>query len=264
MTDETPGEVKEFVERVEVTPAPEEGTDTPPASSQAEKVTPKAPETAVEERDPRQLPGETAREFGMRLQIESLRKRVGDDLHKEILPNQAPPTEKQSLSAEKQEILKKYKPEEISALKEVVDVLAEDMGFVRKDQLGASNYAERANDEFNSFISAHKEYAPENDKDGLLWEAFKREYNSGLYNKVPTNPKDFRKIFEKVHKEVFKVEPRGNAPLNEINANKEKVKVASHIGASTPQSPRTEKQNTTGVRLDMLKGFSPEEIEAMG
>src|SRR5205085_1980645 len=116
-------------------------------------------------------------------------------------------------------------------------------------------YVDRANDELNSFLDKHKEYLPENDKDGILWTAFKTEY--GLY-KQPSNPKDFQKIFERIHRDVFGIKPAG--ALTTVNAQREKVKVASHAGAS-PTLPATREKKATpgGLRLDMLKGFTDEE-----
>ncbi len=137
------------------------------------------------------------------------------------------------------------------------------MGFVREDQLTANQYAERSQNELDDFLKEHKEYLPENDKGGILWDRFKQEFK--MYAQ-PQNPKDYRKIFNKVHSEIFRIRPAGDKGA--INAAQKKIQVASHAGASGPSrpviSPRA-KQNVPGVRLDMLKGFSEEDLaELMG
>lgn len=279
-------EVKD-IERVEIAPAPEgdelvEGSPADPDSStdEGEEGAPDAkaegedrPDELVQRQNPpaaikppedelAEVAGETPKERALRLEVTNLRGKLRKERADEIITTAPPVTApaKKELPPEKQAILAKYKPEEISALGEVFGVLAEDMGFVRKDQLTESGYVERSQEILDGFLEKHPEYLPENDKDGTLWNAFKAEY--GLYNK-PSNPKDFQKIFERVHREVFNIKPAGALP--NVQAARERISVASHAGASSqPPAPRQQKASSPqGTRLDMLKGFTDEEIAEM-
>lgn len=288
MANENNEDVKEFVERIDISgsnggddsddeevitsadSSPERNDDGDEESEDGESesddskkpdelVKKPAPVTTTKkepEDEGGEVEGETPRERALRLQVTLLRKkvraeRVGD---LNVKQNATQGTAKPEMSPEKKKVLERYKPEEIQSLKEVFDVMADDMGFVRKDQLGATTYTEKAGEELDKFIEAHPEYLPENDTDNVLWDAFKAEY--ALY-KQPENPKDFKKIFEKVHRDVFGIKPAGENKT--INAAKEKIKVASHSGSSKPATPTTRAKAPSGLRLDMLKGFTDEE-----
>lgn len=287
-TDHNNEDVKEFVERIDISgnsgsgDADDEEIITPPDSStgsndagndeegDAEKADdtdtskpdelvkkPAGEKTDEKEKDAAPVPGETPRERALRQQLEITRKKLRQEKFGD-LDVKSNATAKEEISPEKKKILERYKPEDLASLKEVIDVMADDMGFVRKDQLGANTYAEKAGAELDSFIESHPEYLPENDHDNILWDAFKTEYQ--LY-KQPSNPKDFKKIFERVHEKVFGIKPAGDS--KKLNAAKEKIQVASHSGASKP-APSTNKGKTpTGLRLDMLQGFSDEEKAEM-
>lgn len=206
--------------------------------------------------------GETPKERALRVTITNLRGKLRKEQAGEILGGNAPvPAAKKDLSDQDKAVLGKYKPEEIAALKEVLPVLAKDMGYVRSDDLAGATYAEKSQEILDGFLEKHPEYLPENDKDGTLWTAFKAEY--GLY-KQPGDPRDFKKIFDRIHKDVFGIKPSG--PLPKVNAQQEKTKVASHAGASskgTPPASRADKPSATGLRTDMLKGFTDEEKAEM-
>lgn len=249
----------------------DEGEDKPDALSQRKNPpaaaagnTPAAGSDGEDDDDLAEVPGETPRERAMRIELTKQRrenrKLRGDDLG---LGRKAPASSaKKELDPEKAAVLGKYKPEDIQALKEVLPVLAEEMGYVRQEDINGNSYAEKAQESLDSFLDKHPEYTPEKDPDGTLWNAFKAEY--ALY-KQPANPKEFTKIFERVHRDVFGIRPKGD--LKTVNAGKEKVKVASHAGAgSTPPAPRSQRTVAPqGLRMDMLKGFSDEEkAELMG
>lgn len=270
-------EVKEFTETVSIEGKPgdeaagEEIIETKPEeSSTSEKSdeeveasddtdTTKKDELVVkpaEEKKPEdiaEIEGETPRERALRIEVTNLRRKARDG-RKDELSIKSPVGERQELSPEKKKVLERYKPEDIQNLKEVFDVMADDMGFVRKEQLGATSYADKASDELESFIDNHPEYLPENDTDNVLWGRFKEEF--AIY-KQPDNPKDFKRIFEKVHREVFGIKPA--LENKNINAAKEKIKVASHSGPSKPAPQNTRAKAPTGIRFDMLKGFTDEE-----
>lgn len=250
-------------------------TDTPAPSSEEEKpieteeaedpvVEPSA-EPEVEAVDvpivePKPVPGETPVERALRKEVERvkglLRKEKSNEL---FVPSEVPPTRK-ALSEDKKKILEKYDPEQLSELGVIIEAKAEEMGFVRKEELSAQNYSETADGQLQSFLDDHKEYLPENDKDSLLWNRFRDEF--GLY-KQPTNPKDFKKIFNKVHESIFGVQATSN--LNKINAQQQKIKTASHTGSmATRSSAPAPKAPNTNIRYDMLKGFDEDELKELG
>ena len=290
-----------FVEKIVVAPAgddgeviespdssqeetPEEGTEVEKPESE-EEPTPEESEEAPEEEEPvapepapsnaapeidipvekygevKRLPGETAREFAYRIEISRLREVNISKQSNEILTPPPAPI-KTELSPEKKAVLAKYKEEDLKTLREVFDVMADDMGFVKKDQLGATRYQEQATEVLDNFLEKHPEYQPKNDPGNVLWGRFKEEYS--LYR--PTqNPRDLKKVLDKVHKEVFGIKPA--AAIDKKEAARANVKVASHSGSSRPSASREGERrgaNLDGLRIDMLKGFSDEEIAELG
>lgn len=206
--------------------------------------------------------GETPRERALRLELTNLRTKLRSQRGQELFTESpAPAPAAKELAPEKAAVISKYNQDEINALREIVPILAEEMGFVNKNELQGTTFQEKSQEVLDSFLENHKEYLPENDKDGTLWEAFTAEFK--LY-KEPSNPKDFKRIFEKVHKDVFGIKPAG-ALQTTTNAQRAKQNVASHAGASsTPSSPRAAAAAApTGMRFDMLKGFTDEERAEM-
>lgn len=283
MAGENEPEVKD-VETVHITPAEgdddtilPEGTD-PDSSPENEGegddesnkpdelVTAKKPAPTGEKKPEgddglKNVDGETPRERALRAEVTRLkdanRKERGDEVFGQ--PRAATPTKE--LSEDDKKVLGKYRPEEIGALKEVLPVLAKEMGYVRADELAGASYAEKAQETLDGFLDKHPEYLPENDKDGTLWNAFKAEY---LLFKQPLNPKDFTKIFERIHRDVFNIKPAGALP--KVSAQQEKTRVASHAGASSQGAAprdRATKPAALDFRTDMLKGFSDEEKAEM-
>lgn len=255
----------------------EEGADTPEEGDEPESNEPKQPEEPEgedeekgndgeegKEKEPAPVLGETAKERAMRLEIIKLRGLHRKEMKGDIkLSNGIPSAPaKTELPAEDIEVLKGFKPEEVDALRKVFPILAKEQGYVRSGELTAQKYEEQADEELNKFLDKHPEYTPENDKDGLLWKQFAEEF--GMYNK-PQNPRDFAKIFNRVHSAIFNIKPIGDK--GHINAQNEKIKVASHAGASGPTRSGTPSHarpvSKEGLRLDMLKGFDDEELDAM-
>jgi len=73
--------------------------------------------------------------------------------------------------------------------------------------------------------------------------------------------KELKQFLDKTHKEVYNIKPV--ADLKNQDAAKEKVKVASHSGTSKPspkEGVRRGGYTAEGLRTDMLKGFSDEEL----
>lgn len=291
MSNTNEPEVKD-VERVEIDPAGDDGadeteTETPtPDSSQEEAKDPEEttetdePEGAEPEKakpatenaastttetdeygDIKRVAGETNREFALRIENARLRGDLRRGRAQEIL-TPPPPAAKKELSPERKKVLEQYKPEDIQKLKEVFGAMADDMGFVKKDELGASTFNEKASETLDSFLEAHPEYQPQNDPGNVLWNRFREEY--GIYRPAQS-PKELRKILEKVHRDVMGIKPA--AALKTNDAAKEKVKVASHSSSSKPAPSREGVKRapaaTQGLRTDMLKGFSDEEIQEL-
>ncbi len=243
---------------VEEKPIEEETEESAPAEAEEEsEVTPPAEVVKVE---PKPVDGETPREKALRLEVERvkglLRKEKTGDLF--VQSTIQPP--KKTLSESKKKVLEKYDPAQLSELGDIIEAKAEEMGFVRKDDLSAQSYTETADTHLQSFLDNHKEYLPENDKDGLLWNKFREEFS--IYRQ-PTNPKDFSKIFNKVHESIFGIQAAGN--LNKINAQHQKLKVASHTGSQAARaSVPSVKAPNSNIRYDMLKGFSEEDLKELG
>ena len=241
----------------------EDDTDTTkPDEIVKNKTAPTADDEGSADDEPAPVEDETPRERGLRKQLEDLRGERRKERTDEIKPTDpAPVARRGELSEEDKKVLGKYKPGEINALKEVLPVLAKEMGYVRGDELAGATYAEKSQEVLDSFLDKHPEYLPENDKSGTLWKIFKAEY--GLY-KQPTNPKDFSKIFDRIHRDVFGVKPVG--ALAKVTAQQEKARVASHSGASSQSRSAAKpaaKASASQYRLDGLKGFTDDEKAEM-
>lgn len=212
----------------------------------------------------RDVDGETPRERALRQELAitkaKLRTERGQELGIEHAPAVAPQSQDAPKNADREAALaKKYGPQVLANLREVLPVLADEMGYVKAADLSQQTYARQSQTVLDEFLEAHPEYAAENDKGGVLWSAFKQEYS--LYNK-PANPKDFAKIFNRIHTAIFGIKPAGSNGA--INAAREKINVASHAGASGPSrsnQPARTSAASAAVRLDMLKGFSDEDLE---
>lgn len=240
-------------------PQPKEKLVRRPTPDEITPENPKAPAEGLPANDLAEVDGETPRERALRLEVTRLRTENRKERGAEFLgQNQNPPPVHKEIDPKKAEILKKYKPEEIQSLREVLPVLAEEMGYVRSDQLDANSYTEKASGELDTFLEKHQEYLPENDKGNVLWGRFQEEYK--MY-KQPTDPRDFRRIFDRIHKDIFGIKTTGEGK-GAIQAAQRKVQSAAHAGASAPTrsvAPTRPKTNTSGLRLDMLKGFTDEE-----
>lgn len=257
MTDTINEEVKEFIEKVEIEPTKdeelvevEEEEKSPDSSSEENKELEPEPETSDEVPDkeqeveetpekvePKPVEGESPRERALRLEATRLKGLLRQQRSDELFVKKAVTPE---------EDLSEYDPEELKRF----ETLATKMGFAKMNEI----VQEKNNSEFETFIDAHPEYSPENDKDGTLWNQFKTEFN--LYI-PPKDPKTLKMLLNRVHNEIYGVQPAKN--LNKINASQEKIKVASHAGASAGKETRTRAPETSGLRIDALKGFTEEE-----
>jgi len=194
--------------------------------------------------EPKPVEGETPRERALRLETTRLKALLRKERQDELFVS------KKSKKDDSDDELSGYDPDELKRFEQI----ATKMGFAKKDEIAS----DKNNSEFDSFLEAHPEYLPENDSDGVLWDQFKSEFN--LYV-APSDPKSLKKVLNKVHKEIFGTQPQKN--LNKINASREKIKVASHTGASAEKTPKVKKSVNHDLRIDAMKGFTDEEKEEL-
>jgi len=199
--------------------------------------------------------GETPRERALRLEVTRL-KRASKDKMSDGMFKDSPTVEPKEISPDKKAVLEKYNPDELNNLKEVLNVMADDLGFVKKDDYQKSSYQTQSKDILDSFLDSHPEYLPENDKDNVLWNRFQEEY--AIY-KPPQNPRDFKRLFEKIHKEIFNIS--SDDSLKKVNAGKEKIKVASHASNSSNTNQNKPQQSNLDPNLKgYMKGFDEKEL----
>ena len=210
------------------------------------------------------LPGETPREFALRLEITRLKRGNREKRTKELLgkpekPSGISKTQYEALEEEDKKLLEQYDPKELGTFEKILGVLGRKHGWVKKEDLKTTTDSRMSEDMLDEFLQSHSEYLPENDKDDVLWGRFREEFK--LY-KTPENPKDLRKIFNKIHRDIFGVKSEDG--LKKIEAQKEKVKVASHSGSSASRgvsSPSGAK--LTPEQKSHLKGFTDKELGEM-
>lgn len=245
---------------------PEELVDTSkPVAPSAKKPEVSGDKNKVGDDGLHDVEDETPRERALRAKLAISEKRNRGDQAKDLGLGNTPAAQQASAPAPKnsarlQELAQKFTPQAIENLREVLPVLADEMGYVKAGDLSQQSYAQQSQAVLDEFLESHPEYSSENDDGGVLWDAFKNEYQ--IYNK-PANPKDFAKIFNRIHTTIFGIKPSGDNGA--INAQREKINVASHAGASGPgrnnaPAPKNSKA-TSGLRLDMLKGFDDDDIE---
>lgn len=239
-----------------------EGDDPEPEAAPVPKKVevPAAPAAIAETRQ--RLEGETDREYAFRMEIIRLRSNNRQQRGTEVVNNPPARAAKPAVNEAQKKILDKYKPEELQALREVLPVLAGELGYVREGDLQAKQYTDIAQEQIDEFIKEHPEYSPEKDPDNILWGKLSQEYKD--FYKQPENPKNLKKIFDRIHRDIFGIEAKG--PLPKTTAAKEKIKVASHTGASAPTARREGVRPSgaaSGLRLDMLRGFSDEDKTAI-
>jgi len=214
----------------------------------------------------KRLDNETPREYALRLEVTRLKRGNREKRTKDLLgeeKQEKPPgvtkTQFEELSEDEKSLLGQYDPNELSTFEKILDVLAKKHGWVKKKDLASTTKSRISDDILDDFLQGHPEYLPENDKDDVLWNSFKSEFQ--LY-KIPDNPKDLKIIFKKIHRHIFGVKPEDG--LKKIGAQKEKLKVVSHSGGSATRGQSSSKgTNLTTEQKSHLKGFTEEELEEM-
>ena len=237
---EPSGDNEELVETEESSSSDdskEEETEEEENNSESEENPPR-------EDEPKLAEGESLREYALRKELENTRKQLRKEKQEELFQKANNPKNDDDFLAEND-------PDEVKKLEKIISKL----GYAKKQEIQSQTYEEKANDQLSEFLDKHQEYLPENDKDGALWNEFRREF--GLY-KQPDNPKEYKKIFERIHSNL---KGSSSIDIKRVNASREKLKVASHTGATMQGRPIQKQQVSTGLRTDMLKGFGEDEIK---
>jgi len=215
----------------------------------------------------KRLSNETPREYALRLEVTRLKRGNREKRAKDLLGGEKP--EKPSgisqaqyneLNEDEKSLLGQYDANELSTFEKILDVLAKKHGWVKREELATTTRSQVSNDILDGFLQGHPEYLPENDKDNVLWGRFKSEFQ--LY-KVPENPRDLKKIFNKIHRDIFGV--KSEDELRKINAQKEKLKVVSHSGGSATRGQSSpEGTRLTPEQRSHFKGFSDKDFDDLG
>jgi hypothetical protein len=226
-------------------------TDEKSKEEQDEKSEPK--DVDVPAKEPKPVEGETPRERALRKELENQRHINREQRKKELFgkPERTEPaptsrSEQKQRTAKLAELEKEFDPTELKNFRKALEAAAEDLGFVRKEELQASTYSQSASEELDKFIEKHPDYLPENDKDDVLWKQFQEEF--ALYKK-PEDPRKLSKIFERVHQSVIGDKPTESK--SEVDAKNQKIKSASH-SASSGASRREPSPSTSGGKIDPL------------
>ena len=270
------------------TPTPSSGEDKPAEEPEAEPEKPDGAETEEAEEEPAEIDseieekvedvvdappteakdvdGETARERALRLEVQRV-KEINRGLRgKKLIGDVQPMHSVQAeLSDEDKKALEVFDPEQVSNMEKLLPVLAKKLGFVKKDELSAGTYQSTSQDVLDTWLEAHPDYLPENDKGDILFNRLKSEIS--LYQK-PSNPKDWNKILNRAHNEIMGIRTQPKESVAQVLAKQEKIKVASHGQVSlapkksskAPISQSDQEQRALAEKGG-LKGFSQEELD---
>jgi len=210
----------------------------------------------------KRLPNETPREYALRLEVTRLKRGNREKRAKDLLgdtPVGVSDTKPNELNEDEKAILEGYDQAELGTLEKLLNVLSKKHGWVKKGELESATKSQASNDVLDTFLQDHPEYLPENDKDNLLWNRFVLEFQD---YKKPANPRDLKRVFYKIHKDIFGVKPEGE--LKKINAQKEKLKVVSHSGNSAQRGQSSPKgTRLTPEQKSHLKGFSDNDFKEL-
>jgi hypothetical protein len=263
MTDDFDGVKDIGITRIE--PTTEEELNTLPSESPTEEKseeklkkpqeTVKEPEKKeeviepVQKQEPKPVEGETPRERALRLKVEELRVKNRELLSKDLVKIDS---KKPQLSPEKEKELSEFNPEEIKTFEKILDIMAEKKGYVKREEVEIRNLQNESQLVLNEFMETHTEY-----NEPLMWDRLKEEV--GLYRQ-PTSGRELKKILEKAHETVYDIKPASD--IKKIEAQKEKISVASHSGQSPKGGSGNQKAIDSSLKSN-LKGFTDEEIEEL-
>lgn len=217
-----------------------------------------------EEITPKPVEGETARERALREEVTRVKRKLRTERGQKMFKDAQVSVNNDTLSDEDKAVLETFDPEQVANMEKLIAIQAKKMGFVKKEEFAKQTYHEQAQGVLDDFLEKHPEYDESNDPDGVLWGQFQKEY---AQYKSPENPKELTRIFNKIHKEVFGIST-DDSSLKRVEAQKEKIKVASHSASSGGSSKKSESKvdEDTKKLVDSgaLQGFSEEELKELG
>lgn len=222
----------------------------------------KEPEPSIVESTtpPKEVEGETPRERGLRLEVEKLRKANRQSKKESFFSDDEEPVKPVSEpEPQDDKLLSKYDKTELENFRELLQSEAGKMGFVKKGDFEKSSFKSQADDILDDFLVEHKEYSADNDPQNTLWDKFREEF--GVYKK-PSNSRKFKKLLDRVHKDV--IGSQGGLNSAEVAAQQSKIKQASHGGTTIAKKTKPDSEVNSALRIDMLKGFSQEDIDELG
>ena len=262
------------------TPAPSSGEEQPTEETEEEPATPdeeavepeETPEVEaeteepVEETKPEPVVGETPRERALRLEVQRV-KEINRGLRgKKLLGDVQPLAASQSteLSDEDKKALEVFDPEQVSNMEKLFPILAKKQGFVRKDDFSKDQYQSASQDALDTWLEGHPDYLPENDKGDVLFNHLKAEM--ALYQR-PANPRGWVKILNRAHNEIMGIKTQVKVSAEQVAAQQEKIKIASH-GPASGGPKKGEQLRVTATAPDIkqaiasgaLKGFTEEDF----
>lgn len=263
--DETTETDDDDLDEVVIPPVDEDETD--PAAPEAEPEEPEpSPDSSPEGADPEAepeapsqpapVPGETPKEKALRLEVQRVKGLLRQKGIQDLLTPGAdqPPAVSERLA----KLRETYTDEEITAMEEAVDAIAESRGYVKKSH----NYQETVNTVVKGFITANPQYAPENDPEDVRWNRFQEILADGIYNIQGKTPEQLEAIFKKVDADVS--EELGAPAIVDKSrkqaAERQKIRSVSHAGGTrTPAAPK-EATIDPNVR-SMFKDFDDEDLQ---
>jgi hypothetical protein len=216
--------------------------ETTPESSPEEKE-----ESPLKEAKP--VEGETLKERALRKEIERLRAEKRQGAVQVVAPKE------QDLNSESKSKLEElgYSEDEIDNMTKVIDILAEQQGYVKKSH----TYQESINQVLSDFIEEHPIYKPANDKNDEHWARF-QQILSNDYNIIGKNPKQVKAVFEKVHRDIAEEFGDVEDEDKKLNAQTQKIRSVSH-GGGTKTNSNTSRVVDPAVKA-MFKDFDDDDL----
>jgi len=237
------------------TDSTEEGAEEPTEpEGENERLLGRSPEKG----SPKRVKGESVREFALRCEVHKLKSQRRSNKSKELFTTDAKvKINTDDLSPDDKTLLASYNKEELASFEKMLGVIAKKNGWVNKGDLQKTTYKTQGQDILDDFLDSHPEYSSENDPDNVLWDKFTEDFS--LY-KQPSNPKLLKRIFNKIHRDIFDVLPESD--LTKIQAQKQKIKSASHSGATGNKKVSSPQQSSLDPSLKKhMKGFDDKELD---
>lgn len=156
---------------------------------------------------------------------------------------------------EKEVDLTGVNPEDQKLIDKVVDAKLKSGGYVKQEDY----YKTEANAVKDEWLVKNPEYLPVNDPDDVKWNRLQEELK---FYKIPVNPKDYKKILDKAHRELnpstLPIKSRAGT-----DAATQKTKSASKgAGGGSTKSQPTSKGKLSG--REYMKGYTDKELDELG